>query len=121
MGEIGSDPWMQAAQTRRIDNRQRNEAVYDRIRARAIEFGASYREEVKHRIHELRDLQKKQRLELAQTWTQRETYRFEAEAKNASLQYLLRRAKDAKQQAKDMEAAAELERQKNEAKKAKKK
>jgi hypothetical protein len=113
--------WTNTADSRRISNKQRNEAFYERIRARSIEFSASYRTDLQQRILELQEMQKQHRLQLAQTWNKRELYRMETEAKNASLNYLLKRAQDAKQSAKDMEIAAALELQKQEAKKAKKK
>lgn len=121
MGEIGSDPWMQAAQSRRIDNKQRNEAFYERIRARAIELSALYRSDLNHRIHDLYTLHKQQRLQLAEAWNPREVYRIETEAKNTALAYALQRAREAKQVMREKEEAAALEQQKLEAKKAKKK
>lgn len=121
MGEIGSQPWLEAAQSRRLNDKQHNEAVYQRIRARGIEYTESYREELRQRLQDLQSSQLAGRLALAQAWNERERYRYETESKNASLAYLLKRAKEAKQTAKDMEIAAALEQQKLEAKKAKKK
>lgn len=116
VGSIGTDPWLNAVQTRRIDDKQRNDASFERIRARAIEFGAMYREQLKGRIEELHAAQKENRLAMANAWNKRELYRFETEAKNASLTYLLKRAKDAKVTAKDMEIKAADEAAKLEAK-----
>ncbi|RYG96139.1 hypothetical protein EON65_54870 [archaeon] len=52
LGEVNSSIWGEAVTNRRIDNKQRNEAFYERIRARAIEMGGIMRVQCKERYAE---------------------------------------------------------------------
>ncbi|RYG96138.1 hypothetical protein EON65_54865 [archaeon] len=74
-----------------------------------------------NRIESLSSLHTKQRLQLAQIWNKREAFRYECSSKNTALNYLLKRASDARGVCRDNEEKERIEREKLEAKNKKKK
>jgi len=55
------------------------------------------KQSIKERIEEIIEKNNVNKMELIQIWQLRENYRLQVETKNNSLNYLLQRAKDAKQ------------------------
>jgi chromosome segregation ATPase len=104
---------------RRQHEREKLEEYYQKLQSKSKELASVYRSNCAERIESLTNQYLSQRNELTEKWKEREAYRQEIENKNASLSYLLKRGKDAKQAAKAKEDAEEAERLKLEAKNAK--
>jgi hypothetical protein len=104
---------------RRQHERDKLEEYYQKLQSKSKELASIYRSNCAERIKSLTNQYLDQRNELTEKWKEREAYRQEIENKNASLNYLLKRGKDAKLSAKTKEDAEEAERLKQEAIKAK--
>lgn len=111
--------WTENIQSRRQQEKQKLEDYYQQLITKSKELNNVYRENCSERIQFLTNHYLNQRNELIELWKDREAFRVEIETKNSSLNYLLKRGKDAKTAAKAQEDAAEAERLKQEAKNAK--
>lgn len=98
------------------ESKENIETSYEQLTTKSSELLEIYRETCKQRILTLTENYRLQRNEMLSMYQERERYRQEIENKNKSLMVLLKRGKDAKQVARDKEAAAEAERLKQEAK-----
>ncbi len=92
----------QAAE-RRAAEKLVSEQKFADISNKFVEFNLRLREETKTHIDSLLQVSIQDAAEMAALWAAREEYRLEAETRNASLQYLLGRGKEAVQKAKDIE------------------
>jgi hypothetical protein len=97
------------------------ETQYQTLLSKTLQLNSLYRNESKGRIQVLNTTFRAQREEMSTIWGEREKYRIETEERNASLNALLKRGKDAKSAAATAEIDAETERLKQEAKNSKKK
>lgn len=116
---LGSELWSESVSARRAEEKQKLEDYYQKLVSASKELTTVYRNNCTERLNLLSQQYLGQRSELLEIWKDREAYRQEIETKNASLNYLLKRGKDARATAKQQEDAAEAERLKQEAKNAK--
>lgn len=113
---MGSVAWDTMVKEKVEESREQIESSYQQLTITSSQLLESYRDHCKSRILQLTEQYRIQRNTLIGIFTERERYRQEIENKNKSLTILLKRSKDAKQNAKDKEAAIEAERLKQEAK-----
>ncbi len=92
----------QAAE-KRAQEKIASEQKFVEISQRFVTFNAQLREDTKTRLKYLVESAYEDAHEMAKLWAPREEYRIEAETKNAALNYLLNRSKEAIQKAKDIE------------------
>ena len=112
----------------RVSEGERGEARYQDVAERFVKLNSECRQQAKERVEAIVKEASADAIELAQLWEAREKYRVYVEAQNASVNYLLKRAADAKvvaraaeKKAADEAAAAADKLRKEEEKKAGKK
>jgi hypothetical protein len=92
-----------SAAERRVAEMVRAEQRFVEAAAQFEALNARLREDVKTRVEAVVPSAIHDATEMSKLWAAREEYRVECETRNASLNYLLVRAKEAVQKAKDIE------------------
>jgi hypothetical protein len=73
-----------------------SESKFQEISAKFSNFNVELRKNTQKKIEELIENANENALKMSSLWIERESYRLDVEEKNASLNYLLKRAADAK-------------------------
>lgn len=80
----------------RVSEGERGEARYQDVADRFVKLNSECRQQAKDRVDAIVKEANADAIELAKLWEAREKYRVYVEAQNAGLNYLLKRATDAK-------------------------